>query len=115
MMIRTTPADEGVVEQPGLAPHLQFRVIGDEQTLLVSEMFNTLLHGKLNCDLLPLLDGRTPIGGIVAALEGDHAAAEILAAVVSLAGKGYVVSADHGMERNAAAYWSSLGATPRWV
>ena len=98
-----------------LAPHLQFRDIGDEKTLLVSESFNTLLHGRLNSDLLPLLDGRRPHDEIVAALESTHAATDIVSAMATLSARGYAVSADHGMDPGRAAYWSSLGASPRWV
>ena len=114
-LARTTAADQGLIRLPALAPHLQFREIGDEQALLVSESFNTLLHGKLYCSLLPLLDGRNPNEAIVAALEGAHGAADVLAAMVSLSARGYIVSADHGIDPNRAAYWSSLGASPRWV
>ncbi len=112
---RTTPADRGSVALPVLAPHLQFHDIGEGQTLLVSESFNTLLHGELYRDLLPLLDGGHPQDAIVAALEGAHAAADVLAGLVSLSARGYAVSAEHGMDRCRAAYWSSLGASPRWV
>ena len=112
---RITPADQGLVELPALAPHLRFHVIGEQQTLLVSETFNTLLHGGLYCDLLPLLDGRRAQGEIIAALEASHAAADVLSALISLSAKGYVLSADHGMDADRAAYWSSLGASPRWV
>ena len=115
ILTRTTTADQGLVGNPTLAPHLQFHAVGDEQTLLVSESFNTLLHGKLNRDLLPLLDGRTPLDEITASLKGAHAASDVLAAVAALSAKGYVVSADHDMARHRAAYWSSLGASPRWV
>ncbi len=115
ILIRTTPADRGLVDRPALAPHLQFHDTGDRQVLLVSESFNTLLHGKLYCDLMPFLDGRHPQDAIVAALKGAHAAADVLAAIVSLSAKGYVVSADHDMNRSRAAYWSSLGASPCWV
>ena len=115
ILVRTTPADLGPVKLPALTPHLQFHPVGEQQTLLVSESFNTLLHGKLHADLLPLLDGRSPQDEIVAALEGAHAAADVLAAILSLSVKGYVVSGDHGMDRRRAAYWSSLGASPRWV
>ena len=115
ILIRTTPLDRGLVELPALAPHLQFRDIGEQQTLLVSESFNTLLHGKLYSDLMPLLGGRHRQEGVVAALEGTHAPADIRAAIVSLSARGYVVSADHGMEKHRAAYWSSLGASPGWV
>ena len=115
ILIRTTPADLGLVELPALTPHLQFRDIGEEQTLLVSESFNTLLHGRLNRDLLPILDGRRLHREIVKTLESAHAATDILAALVGLSARGYVVSADHGMDPARAAYWSSLGASPRWV
>ena len=115
ILIRTTPADEGLVERPALAPHLRFHVISEQQALLVSETFNTLLHGGLYCDLLLLLDGRRGRAEIVAALAGRHAAADLDAAVVSLSAKGYIVSAGHGMDRSRAAYWSSLGASPCWV
>ena len=115
ILTRTTRADRGIVKLPALTPHLRFHDIGEAQVLLVSESFNTLLHGKLHCDLLPLLDGRHPWDEIVAALEGAHAATDVLAAIAALAAKGYLVSADHGMNRRQAAYWSSLGASPRWV
>ena len=115
ILARTTPDDQGLVKLPALAPHLQFHDIGGQQTLLVSESFNTLLHGGLHCDLLPLLDGQRPPDEIAAALGDAHAATDVLAAIVSLSARGYVVSADHGMDRRRAAYWSSLGASPRWV
>ena len=115
ILTRTTPPDRGLVELPALAPHLQLRDIGEQRTLLVSESFNTLLHGGLYSDLLPLLDGRRPQGRIVAALRDTHAAADVLAAMVSLSARGYVVSADHGLDPYRAAWWSSLGASPRWV
>ena len=114
-LTRTTPADRGLVDLPTLTPHLRSHVIGAQQTLLVSESFDTLLHGALLCDLLPLLDGRRPLAGIVADLEGRHAAADVHAAVVSLSDRGYVISAEHGMDRSRAAYWTTLGASPRWV
>ncbi|MDE0295827.1 MAG: TOMM precursor leader peptide-binding protein [Bryobacterales bacterium] len=113
--MKTTPADLGLVQLPALTPHLQFHDLDEQQTLLVSESFNTLLHGKMYSNLLPLLDGRRPLDEIVAALEDAHAAADVLAAMASLSAKGYVVSANHGMDRCRAAYWSSLGASPRWV
>jgi len=115
LLTRTTPADQGLVELPALTPHLQFRDIGEQQALLVSESFNTLLHGELYRELLPLVDGHRPQDEIVAALEAAHAAADVRAAIVSLSARGYVVSADHGMDPVRAAYWSSLGASPRWV
>ena len=110
--MKTTAADQGIVKLPALTPHLEFRVIGEQQTLLVSESFNTLLHGEIYCDLLPLLDGRLERDEIAAALKAEHTVSEVRAAITSLAARGYVVSGGHGMDRGRAAYWSSLGASP---
>ncbi len=115
ILARTTLADRGIVKLPALTPHLRFHDLGKGRLLLVSESFNTLLHGKLYGDLLPLLDGRHSEDEIVAALEGAHAPADVLAALSAFAAKGYLVSADHGMDPCRAAYWSSLGASPRWA
>ena len=84
ILTRTTAADRGLVKRPALAPHLQFHAVGEQQTLLVSESFNTLLHGKLYRSLFPLLDGEHPPDAIVAALAGAHAAVDVLAAMVGL-------------------------------
>ena len=115
ILTRTTPADRGLVRLPALTPHLEFRDIGEGRTLLVSESFNTLLHGELFAALLPLLDGRRSCEEIVAAVEGTHSAVDVLTALASLSARGYVVSGDHALDRRRAAYWSSLGASPRWV
>ncbi|MYA89801.1 MAG: TOMM precursor leader peptide-binding protein [Boseongicola sp. SB0662_bin_57] len=115
ILTRCTPEDQGLVRNPALAPHLQSHIVGKAQALLVSERFNTLLHGELHCNLLPLLDGQRTPDEIVARLEKLHLATDVIAAIGSLSAKGYVVSADHGMDRSRAAYWSSLGASPRWA
>ncbi len=112
---KTTAADQGLIEVPVLAPHLEFRLIGDRQVVLVSESFNTLLHGQTYCDLLPLLDGHRSHRDIMAALANLHLAFDIQTALMSLASKGYVVSGEFAMERGQAAYWSSLGVSPRWA
>ena len=114
ILTRVSAADRGLVERPALTPHLDFHPVDAQQTLLVSETFNTLLHGPIYGDLLPLLDGR-PQGDIVAALAGVHAAADVRAALAGLASRGYAVSGAHSMDRGRAAYWSSLGASPRWA
>ena len=112
---KSTPADGGLIELPLLAPHLDFHVIGDRQVLLVSETFNTLLRGQIHCDLMPLLDGRRGHRDIVATLASAHSAFDVETAIVSLASRGYIVSGDHAMPPGRAAYWSSLGASPRWA
>ena len=112
---RTAAADCGLVETPVLAPHLEFRAVDDRQVLLVSETFNTLLRGRIHPDLLPLLDGRRSRRDIVAALGRTHSETDVQGALVSLASRGYLVSGEYAMERGQAAFWSSLGASPRWA
>ena len=112
---KKTAADTGLVEKPALAPHFEFHPIDDRQVFLVSEAFNTLLHGKIHPDLLPLLDGRRSYRDIVAALAGAHPESAVRTALVSLASKGYVVSGEYTMDRGPAAFWTSLGASPRWA
>ena len=112
---KVTAADCGIVDTPALAPHLEFRLIGVGQALLVSESFNTLLRGRIHGDLLPLLDGNRTQGELVAALAGSYSAQEVRRALVSLADRGYVVSGEHAMRRGPAASLSSLGCSPRWA
>ena len=113
LLKRTTAADCGLVEKPVLTPHLEYRPIDDGQVLLVSETFNTLLRGPVHSDLLPLLDGRRSHRDIVAALAPAYSALDVRTAIASLASRGYVVSGDFAMDRERAAYWSSLGVSPR--
>ena len=112
---RTVAADRGLVALPALTPHLEFRPLDGDRTLLVSESFNTLLHGRIYGDLLPLLDGRRTHRDIAEDLKDAHSAADIRAAAVALSSRGYVVSGEHAMESARAAYWSSLGASPGWA
>ena len=110
-----TEADRGIVELPLLAPHLEFRPLGEDVAMLVSEGASTLLHGRRYLDLLPLLDGRRTRREIAARLAGKHAPLEVQTALVALASKGHVVSAEFSMERPMAAFWCALGATPRFA
>ena len=115
ILAKITAADFGLVEIPALVPHLEFRRIDDGQVLLVSETFNTLLRGQVHYDLLPLLDGQRSQADIIAALDGAYSTSDVQTALASLISRGYVVSGDYTMERERAAFWSSLGASPRWV
>ena len=114
-MARTTEADRGSVALPVLTPHLDFRLLDDDRALLVSESFNTLVRGAVHCRLLPMMDGSRSRQEIESALATAHLAQEVRAALAALAARGYIVSAEHGMERETAAYWSSLGTSPRWA
>ena len=83
MLSKTVAAEPGAIDVPVLAPHLEFRPIDDNQTLLVSESFNTLLRGEIHRDLLPLLDGRRTQGDIVGDLEHAYSAVDIRRALAA--------------------------------
>ena len=106
-------ADRERIERPVPTPHLQFRSIGEGKVLLLSESFNTLLHGKIYDDLLPLLDGRREQSSIIDELSAAYPSSDVQSALSGLAAKGYIVSGDFQMEQGKAAFWSSLGAAPR--
>ena len=113
ILTHTTAADRGLVETPLLAPHLEARPIGDDAVLLVSETSSTALYGRRYVDLLPLVDGVRSRHAIAAALADRHGRIEVQTALVSLASKGHVVSAEFAMPRSAAAFWCALGVSPR--
>ena len=110
--LKTIIADYAQLARPVLAPHLETRSLGNGQVLLVSETFNTLLHGRIYKDLLDQLDRRRSPDRIVKALAGTHPKKDLKSALTALAGKGYVVSGDYEMEQGKAAFWSSLGTSP---
>ena len=113
ILTHTTAADRGLVETPLLAPHLEARPVGDDAVLLVSETSSTALYGRRYVDLLPLVDGARSRHAIAAALADRHGRIEVQTALVSLASKGHVVSAEFAMPRSAAAFWCALGVSPR--
>ena len=111
----TTDADRGLVERPLLAPNLELRPLGGNATMLVSESFSSLLEGELYMDLLPLLDGTRTRLALARALADKHPAVTVQTALVSMATKGHIVSAEFTMARAMAAYWCSVGCSPRWA
>ncbi len=110
-----TAADTGLIARPKLAPHFQCHAIDDQQVFLVSESFNTLLHGKIYSSLLPLLDGCQTRSNIIDSLSDEYSEAEVSKALTSLTARGYVVSGDYQMVDGRAAFWTALGATPCWA
>ena len=110
-----TADDCDQIRKPSLTPHFEFRLIGGEKILLISETFNTMLHGAVYENLLPLLDGCRSSKQIFKALKAIHPESEVRAALEFLATRGYIVSGNHEMERSKAAFWSALGASPSWV
>lgn len=112
---RVTASDLGLISMPALTPHVEFRKIDGGQVLLVSEFFNTLLREPIHSDLLPLLDGSRSHHDILTALSDSYSESDVRKVLIALASRGYIVSGDYAMGREPAAFWSSLGASPRWA
>ncbi|MDE0309561.1 MAG: TOMM precursor leader peptide-binding protein [Acidiferrobacterales bacterium] len=110
-----TVQDTGLVDVPLLSPHIEFHCIDGDRTLLVSETFNTLLNGVIVSNLLPLLDGRRTRQEICNKLDGRFSESEIHKTLTALSARGYIVSGEHTLDSAVAAFWTSLGASPRWV
>ena len=110
-----TSQDTGLIDVPLLTPHLQFHSIDESRTLLISESFNTLLNGEIYSNLLPLLDGRRSQSQICSEIDDRFSDSEVQTTLKYLANRGYAVSGEHSLGRGAAAYWTSLGASPRWA
>ena len=115
LLHKVSAADTGVIDRPVLTPHLEYRILDEERVLLVSESFNTLLHGPLHGPLLALLDGQRTHDEIAEALGTQWAGQDPETVLKSLAARGYLVSGDYCMARERAAWWSALGASPRFV
>ena len=112
---RLSVIDNAPINKPALAPHLDYRNLGEDRMLLVSETFNTILNGSLYCDIIPLLDGSRDRDAVTHALAKRHDGKQVGGALDALARRGYVVSAEHGQSRGVSAQWSAMGASPRWV
>ncbi len=82
---------------------------------MISEFFNTLIKGAIYCNILPLLDGTNTLDQVIKEIEGKHSTSDILGTIYSLSSRGYIVSGEHGFDQSCAAYWSTLGVTPRWA
>ena len=112
---RFTDADRGVVERPIVTPHLAVHTLDDGLVVLRAATFDTALRGDCFADLFPLLNGVRSRRDILAELADKHAAIDVQTALVYLASRGLVVSAEFEMDHRVAAFWSTLGASPSWA
>ena len=115
LLKKVSAADCGRIEVPVLTPHLEFRILDEQRVLLVSESFNTLLHGPLYGELLALLDGQHSHQEIISALEPGVPSHDAETTLKSLSARGYIVSGEYAMAHERAAWWSSLGVSPRFA
>ncbi|MCY4197245.1 MAG: hypothetical protein OXD33_10070 [Rhodobacteraceae bacterium] len=113
-ILKIVDAEEmGRIEFPALTPHLDWRTLDETRVILVSERFNTMLSGRIYADLLPLLDGKRSRRELADMLANSYRESAVSIALAALATRGYIVSGNYTMEQGRAAFWSSLGASPR--
>ena len=110
-----TAVDNGLIKRPALLPNFIVQNLDNNQSFLVSETANTLLHGAVYPDLLPILNGTLSREEVIEQLADRHSAESVSAALQTLTTKGYLISADYDMDTGSAAFWTSLGASPRFV
>ena len=115
ILTKYSDADRGLVEIPTLSPHLGFHIVDGDRVILRSNSFDTAVSGSCFADVIPLLDGSLSRRSIMTRLSDKHSAIDVQTALVFLASRGFLVSADFKMNRELAAFWSSLGASPRWA
>jgi bacteriocin biosynthesis cyclodehydratase domain-containing protein len=104
--------------RPRLRLHLEPVVVPGEGLYLLAEREPLCLAGDVWGDLLPLLDGHTPVEQIFAELSQRHAPHEAFAALARLRARGLLVDGPpegSGLDLAAVAFWEALGADPTRV
>ncbi len=79
-----------MIHQPRFKAHFRVETVGGEGVFLLSEKGPTVLHGRLNEQVAPLIDGRRSADEIAEQLEGTLSAAEVYHALRHLEKKGYL-------------------------
>jgi oxazoline/thiazoline synthase len=101
--------------RPRLRLHLDPVVVPGEGLYVWAEREPLCLPGEVYGDLVPLLDGHTPVARIFAALHERHAPHEAFAALDRLRARGLLVDGPpeaSGLDPAAVAFWEALGADP---
>lgn len=93
-----------------LKHNLRLVRLDDERVFVIGERQQFMLRGRLHALVAPLVDGHRTVAQIIAELEGQAFAPEVLYALLSLERQGYLVAAEVKLLPRAAAFWQSQGA-----
>ncbi len=66
-----------MIDRPRLKGFYHWEQVGPDTVFLLAETGCNVLHGKMFCQVVPLLDGKNTADDIVDRLKGDLPAAEI--------------------------------------
>ena len=134
-MFSKTEQDTGLIETPTITPHIEIIIFEDEE-LMFGKMSKTLaqeklkkinlcfyvdaqgngdgLAGPLHRDIMRVVDGKRSRAEIVSLMRDcGHAEMDINIALVNLAYRFLLVSADYQLPDTHAALFSTLGISPR--
>lgn len=99
-----------MIKQPRLKYCYQAEFLGDETILLTSEKNNVYLSGKAYSLVLSLIHQTgAAVDELIAALEGQLSAFEVIYALDVLEKQGYITEAASNLSQPTCAYWNSLG------
>src|SRR5271154_2330847 len=98
---------------PRFAPNFTVYVLPPDVVCLYSEDRKFFLHGQLYCALASAIGAGKSFRDIFRQLERDFPSEKIGEAVKRLLDRGFVVPTSRSTEGTAAAYWASLGLSPK--
>jgi bacteriocin biosynthesis cyclodehydratase domain-containing protein len=108
-MTEVSREESRMLQRPSFQPHIHVENVEGEGVFLLWETGQALLQGRLYQLIAPLVDGRRSSDQIVDALEGQVSAPQVYFALQQLAGRGYLLESDDGLDPGLAALWSIQG------
>jgi ribosomal protein S12 methylthiotransferase accessory factor len=98
-----------MISRPRFKPWFRCEIVPSEGVILLSQKGHSLLPGKLNLRVVPLLDGRHTDDEIANQLKGEIPAAEVFYAIEILRRQGYLTDESPSLPSEQAAFWDTAG------
>jgi ribosomal protein S12 methylthiotransferase accessory factor len=95
-----------VLHRPRFKPHFHVEALDGEGVLVLSEVGQTLLRGRLHELVTPLIDGRRGADDLVSHLSGEVDPAAVYYTLAELERRGYLCESGYGLPDGEAALWS---------
>ncbi|CAM3251334.1 TOMM precursor leader peptide-binding protein [Corallococcus sp. ZKHCc1 1396] len=92
-----------------IKPHLRAEVLDARRVFLVGERAQFLLEGEPHARVVPLLDGERTVAQVIAQVEGQLSAPEVLYVLSLLEERGHVEEAADVFDAEVAGFWEALG------
>ena len=95
-----------MLHRPRFKPHFHVEALDGEGVLVLSEVGQTLLRGRLHELVTPLIDGRRGADDLVSHLSGEVDPAAVYYTLAELERRGYLCESGYGLPDGEAALWS---------